>query len=206
MSQIAPGNRLRHFAYIDAVRGYAFLAVLAVHTSLCVGDFPGHWIAEGGGGYGVQLFFLASAVTLCYSMTSRSTVDRFPLTSFYLRRVFRIAPLFWAAMIFYRAFPHVMPSFWLGQWSPHGVQTSYVVVTALFLHGWDPATFNCVVPGGWSIAVEMSFYLVFPLLFSVFRSAKRAFAGVLVTVGRRALRSGQDVPATAWPVVAGDVG
>jgi peptidoglycan/LPS O-acetylase OafA/YrhL len=39
-----------------------------------------------------------------------------------------------------------------------------VALNALFLHGFSPAAINSAVPGGWSIAVEMSFYLVFPLL------------------------------------------
>jgi len=37
-----------------------------------------------------------------------------------------------------------------------------VATTALFVHGFHPQTINSVVPGGWSIAVEMTFYAVFP--------------------------------------------
>jgi hypothetical protein len=54
-------------------------------------------------------------------------------------------------------FPNVMPAFWLSKWALAGVHTSYFVLTALFLHGWNPYTFNSIVPGGWSIAVEMTF-------------------------------------------------
>ena len=53
------------------------------------------------------------------------------------------------------------------RWAPNGVAWWHVLLTALFLHGWHPETINTVVPGGWSIAVEMSFYLFVPLLFSV---------------------------------------
>jgi peptidoglycan/LPS O-acetylase OafA/YrhL len=34
----------------------------------------------------------------------------------------------------------------------------------LFLHGFNPDTIDGVVPGGWSIADEMAFYTIFPLL------------------------------------------
>ena len=34
--------------------------------------------------------------------------------------------------------------------------------TAFFLHGLHPEAINSVIPGGWSIAVEMTFYLFFP--------------------------------------------
>lgn len=46
---------------------------------------------------------------------------------------------------------------------------SYLVANATFVHGLVPPALNTVVPGGWSIAVEMTFYLVFPLVFLVCR-------------------------------------
>jgi peptidoglycan/LPS O-acetylase OafA/YrhL len=153
-----------HFAYIDTVRGVAFLAVLAFHSALTVGHFFGRGILTQGG-YGVQLFFLASAITLCHSMAARQKIDKNPIFYFYLRRLFRIAPLFWIAMVFYWTFPNVMPTFWHSQWAPSGVHPSYFILTTLFLHGWYPYTFNSIVPGGWSIAVEMTFYVFFPLIF-----------------------------------------
>lgn len=168
-----------HFAYIDAVRGLAFLAVLTVHTALTVGHFFSQNILIKAG-YGVQLFFLASAITLCHSMSARKKVDAFPIFFFYLRRLFRIAPLFWAAIVFYWTFPHIMPTFWLSQWAPAGVHPSYFVLTTLFLHGWHPYTFTSIVPGGWSIAVEMTFYILFPLIFYFLGlSLKRTVVAVL---------------------------
>jgi len=170
----------KHFEYIDAVRGWAFLAVLTLHSQLIVGPFLGKELLKGG--YGVQLFFLASAITLCNSMAARQQKDKFPIFFFYLRRLFRIAPLFWCAIIFYWVFPNVTPSYWLSQWAPNGVHPSYFILTALFLHGWHPLTFNSIVPGGWSIAVEMTFYLFFPLLFRLLNSPKRVTIVVLLAV------------------------
>lgn len=170
----------RHFAFLDSVRGMAFLLVIAFHAALSVGPFPGQWFLLQGD-RGVQLFFLASAITLCHSMNQRKQAEAYPVAFFFLRRYFRIAPLFWFAMAFYWVFPHVMPAFWLGQWAPSGVHPSYFVLTALFLHGWHPYTFNCIVPGGWSIAVEMTFYLVFPLLFCWVNSLKRAVIAVFLS-------------------------
>ena len=168
-----------HFAYIDALRGYAFLSVLVMHCALVTGNFFASGLLAQGN-YGVQLFFLASAITLCHSMAARMKMDKFPVFYFYLRRLFRIAPLFWLAMIFYWTFPQVMPPGWYGEWVATDVHPLYFVLTALFLHGWHPFTFNCIVPGGWSIAVEMNFYLFFPLLFFWLNSLKRAAAAVLL--------------------------
>lgn len=72
---------IKHLDYIDAVRGFAFLWVLTLHCAICVGAFPLQWIFLHGV-FGVQLFFLASAVTLRASWAQRSSVDRFPALSF----------------------------------------------------------------------------------------------------------------------------
>lgn len=170
----------RHFAYIDAVRGMAFVGVLLVHAAYSVGEFRGRDLICGE--FGVQLFFLASAVTLCHSMAKRQEDDKYPVLYFYLRRLFRIAPLFWCGLIFYWSFPNVMPRFWLGQWAPQGVRTSYFPLTALFLHGWHPYTFNSIVPGGWSIAVEMTFYVFFPFLFRFLNSITRTMVAALASL------------------------
>jgi peptidoglycan/LPS O-acetylase OafA/YrhL len=37
-------------------------------------------------------------------------------------------------------------------------------MTAAFLHGLHPETITSVVPGGWSVADEVLFYCIFPLL------------------------------------------
>jgi peptidoglycan/LPS O-acetylase OafA/YrhL len=42
-----------------------------------------------------------------------------------------------------------------------------VIETIFFVHGFDPRNFNFIVPGGWSIAVEMQFYIMFPILFFI---------------------------------------
>jgi len=107
----------RHFAYIDAVRGLAFLAVLSNHVAKVDGRFPGWWIWNSGY-YGVQFFFLASAITLCHSMESRKTKDKKPVISFYIRRLFRIGPMYWLAIILYWCLPfECLRSDWLRPFS-----------------------------------------------------------------------------------------
>lgn len=168
-----------HFIYIDALRGIAFLAVLMVHTAFCVGPLMGYNILSAGH-YGVQLFFLVSSVTLCFSMAKRQALDRSPWLFFFIRRFFRIAPLFWMAIVIYSLFPEIIPRFWTEQWAPLGIQRSYYLLTAIFLHGWHPYTINSVVPGGWSIAVEMTFYAVFPISFRFIDTLKKAAIATLL--------------------------
>jgi peptidoglycan/LPS O-acetylase OafA/YrhL len=54
-------------------------------------------------------------------------------------------------------------------WAPDGIGASDVVLTFVFLQWSSVTALNSVAPGGWSIAVEMQFYLLFPLIIYLFR-------------------------------------
>jgi peptidoglycan/LPS O-acetylase OafA/YrhL len=62
---------------------------------------------------------------------------------------------------------------------PEGIAAWHIAVTALFLHGFWPQTINLVVPGGWSIAIEMSFYVVFPWLVNRLRGPQSCLLAAL---------------------------
>lgn len=116
------------------------------------------------GELGVELFFIVSGYTMM--LTFGESIDPASTRSFYIRRIFRIAPLFWSAIIFYLILPAAPDQ---KMWAPDGIDASKVVLTFLFLHWTSATAFNSVVPGGWSIAIEMQFYLLFPLLLYMFR-------------------------------------
>jgi len=94
-------------------------------------------------------------------MEARKKGEARPLAGFFIRRFFRIAPLFYLAIIAYTFYDGMAARYW----APNGIQWWYVPLTAAFLHGWHPETITSVVPGGWSIADEMTFYLFVPFLF-----------------------------------------
>jgi peptidoglycan/LPS O-acetylase OafA/YrhL len=136
------------------------------------------------GGYGVQLFFVVSAFTLFWSLNTRTKIDRKPLAAFFVRRFFRIAPLFWTGLLFYLWHPGK----WRLEFAPDGIRWPHILATLLFVHGWYPSTINSVVPGGWSIGAEVMFYLCIPLLHKLIKSLDGALwialAGTLaVSVG-----------------------
>src|SRR4051812_31822989 len=143
---------------------------MAVHSS----QASSAWSSGAGrqivdqGARGVQLFFVASALTLAMSWHARND----GAVRFYLRRLLRIAPMFWLGTLFFLWLDGFSPRYF----APGGIDGTDVLLTALFLHGWNPDTVNSVVPGGWSIAVEMTFYLVFPLLMLVVRGWLTALA------------------------------
>ena len=160
--------RLRTF---DFLRGLAILGVITSHASL---NFP----SEVGvldfifrlGRFGVQLFFLVSALTMCHMWKQREDEVN-PIFNFYIRRFCRIAPLFWLSIPIYLLINGTGPSYF----APEGISFREIILTISFLHGFWPSSISSVVPGGWSIAVEMTFYLIFPLLALTIKNRSLAY-------------------------------
>lgn len=160
------GSGTRRNASLDLLRGMAILMVVLVH---CQEEARGGgaafaWFAERCGELGVPLFFMVSGYTMM--LTFGGTVDPGAIRSFYIRRIFRIVPLFWAAIVFYLVLTRGQG---ITNFAPDGVSARDVLLTFLFLHWGSVTAYNSVVPGGWSIAVEIQFYLLFPLLIYLFR-------------------------------------
>jgi peptidoglycan/LPS O-acetylase OafA/YrhL len=128
----------------------------------------------GSGARGVQLFYIISAFTLFSTSLQRFPKEPNPRRSFYLRRAFRILPLWWIAAILYVA---IGPMGTSGP-VPEG-RTLDFVLHATFLFGFSPDFMNSLVPGGWSLFCEETFYLLLPLLY--------ARLGSLVAAARLAL-------------------
>lgn len=149
-----------HLAFIDGLRGLAILAVLFIHASQIVASLsqPVRDLTFYGV-RGVQLFFVVSGFTL---MTVHAGRPLEPL-NFAARRFFRIAPMFYVGVALYLLLSRAtaMPL------STRDATALDVIVTLLFVHGWVPSAVNTVVPGGWSIAAEAMFYLMFPAILAL---------------------------------------
>src|SRR6478609_5334711 len=188
----------KRLAFIDALRGLAILGVILVHAEGAVAP-ASPWLHTlmAAGARGVQLFYLASALTLCMSWAARAPHERKPVRNFYIRRLFRIAPMFYFAIAGYLLIYGLSPRYY----APNGIHWYYVAVTALFLNGFHPETITSVVPGGWSIVVEMTFYLMFPLLVQRVRSigALAALFAVSIAAAEVAARAAYRVYAHAYP-------
>lgn len=164
-------NTPRHLDFIDALRAMAILGVMTVHTAQWIppaSETLRNITAEGA--RGVQLFFIVSAMTIFMSMQSRLGSEANPIRNFYIRRFFRIAPLFYLAIIIWL----FLQGFSARYWAPNGINGWTIFLTATFLHGFHPETITALVPGGWSIAVEMTFYLLAPLLFLGLNNRRKA--------------------------------
>lgn len=162
-------HAVKKYAYIDALRGVAILMVILRHSVYYVApDSEALQLLTEGGGRGVQLFYVASALTLCLSWEYRRGTETTQVGNYFVRRFFRIAPMFYLAIAFYLVLNGTLPR----EWAPNGIQWWYVPLTALFLHGALPETVMAIVPGGWSMAVEVGFYLALPIVLARVRSLK----------------------------------
>ncbi len=175
MGEVKLVSSVEKLDYIDVLRGIAILMVMLVHTSQAVNGLSqlvGN-IARYGQ-MGVQLFFVASAYTLCFSRIRRAEEKR-PLISFWIRRFFRIAPLYYVATIAYflaESNMHILDLIKM-PYSQYNFGT--ILANILFIHGFIPSANNNIVPGGWSIGTEMAFYWLFPFLFSLFDRAYKKY-------------------------------
>ncbi|AOZ98545.1 acyltransferase family protein [Flavobacterium commune] len=156
------------FKFIDSIRGVAILMVILVHTSQRIDgiDYVTMMISQYGQ-MGVQLFFLASAYTLCLSAQLRNN-ESLALIKFGIRRFFRIAPLYYLGILIYLVISLMLSKIGSGEFILSNIyNVKNVISNVTFTHGFYPPANNNIVPGGWSIGTEMAFYSIFPLLFLI---------------------------------------
>lgn len=169
-------NKKQRLTWVDALRGWAILGVILVHTGQCgLGELglPGFFstiVHEGA--RGVQLFYLMSGFTMFYTYKNHILHETYYVGNFFIRRFFRIAPLYYIAIAYYLWQDGWGPRYWLGDASQISVWN--IVSNILFMHGLYPYWINSLVPGGWSITVEMTFYLFVPFLILYINSKSKA--------------------------------
>lgn len=155
-------SEIHQYDFIDALRGIAILLVIATHVApIAHPSLPILRMIAQNGAYGVQLFYIVSALTLFLSINQRSHLEKSPIRNFFIRRLFRIVPLFYFSMLLYTLVFGTGPSYW----APDGLKWWHYALTLLFLNGWHPEAINAIVPLGWSIAIEMTFYPFIPFLY-----------------------------------------
>ena len=140
----------RRLPQLDALRGFAILAVLVEHWTGGLRE----WVPIGGGTLGVDLFFTLSGFLitgiLLEGLARRGAETGNVLRGFYVRRIFRLAPAFYAVLL-------ILALLGIGgiasSWPWHVTYLSNVYMAT----GGTESVL-------WTLAVEEQFYLLWPLV------------------------------------------
>lgn len=166
--------------FLDALRGWAIIMVIANHAGgISALTGPLRRITEFGA-YGVQLFFVISAYTIFLTYRNSLGRDPSPTRSFFIRRLIRIVPVYWAGILLYTLVFGLGSRGWVA-----GPEPWHYAWHLLLLNIWHPLTQSSVVPGGWSISVEVMFYLTVPLWVKLIHTQRAAavFAAASMLAG-----------------------
>ncbi|MCG9026037.1 acyltransferase family protein [Laribacter hongkongensis] len=144
------GMRVHGF---DILRGLCALGVACYHVL--------GWLQAGHpynlGLYGVYVFFVLSGASLWIAYADKMT-QGYPLLGFFALRFFRLAPLYWLAVL-------LTPVIVGSGWNLH-----YLALNLSFLFGFGNPGQTAIVTGGWSLGIEFVFYLLFPVLLVLARA------------------------------------
>lgn len=156
-----------HLPGVESTRAYAAFAIVIFHViHLTQAPVPHSlefmkWFF----GYGVPLFFVVSAFSLAYGYEGKLSTKA-QTAEFYLRRVLRIAPLYYLAiavqLVSIKAQGYDMPAF------------GDIALSLGFVFNLSPHMVDGIAPASWSIGVEMLFYAAFPLLLAIATTLPRA--------------------------------
>ena len=173
---------------LDGVRGIAILLVLLFHlessyppsiTRLFFAPLLVGWS-------GVDLFFVLSGFLITgILMKTRNCRNYF--SSFYIRRILRIMPLYLIAVFTYFVVALPLAHHW-GHWQTR--DNSMQMWFWLHLSNWPPAFGNVVPFIGhfWSLSVEEQFYLIWPLVVLLVDPSRLIYLCAMVVATAFALR------------------
>jgi len=118
---------------------------------------------------GVDLFFIISGYTMSMAWQRQRRTGLARTMNFWLARLQRIYPAYLVALTIWVILARAGIA-------PKPTATYDIVMHAMMLHTLDPATFFSVSGVFWTLAVEVHFYLLFPLLITLSRKSRLAVA------------------------------
>ena len=172
--EYSPSRRIR-LAGLDSLRCYAatsiilFHLVLVGHVLLPVSvDFVRSYF-----GFGVPLFFVVSAFSITYGYVDQISGNR-DVEIFLARRVFRIAPLFYAMLVYQLLLLHFIVH--------TDKSCGEIISNVIFIFNFIPNFVDGIVPASWSIGVEMLFYFICPVMMILGRTLRGSMALLVVAL------------------------
>ena len=134
---------------------------------------------------GVDLFMVLSGFCLFWPLCkSHEALENWDWREYAWRRVRRIVPPYYAAILYTIVLPMVLVALFRllrleANWQP--VPSARQILTHIFfIHTLFPDTWKGITGAFWSLGLEAQFYLIFPLVVFAFRQWKLAVLAVMV--------------------------
>lgn len=179
------------FPNLDGLRFLCFLSVFLFHSFYTEYDYilrSGTYIFVkkdlfGNGNIGVNFFFVLSGFLITYLLIEEKHFHgSISIGRFWLRRILRIWPLYFACVIFgFYIFPLI--KIYFGE-TPH--ETAHILSYLTFTNNFDFIRYGLpdasVLGVLWSIAIEEQFYFAWPVLLLVIpeRHYMKLFAAIII--------------------------
>ncbi len=167
---------------LDGLRGIAVLLVLWYHVwEISWLPAPFSWLqfVPETGFIGVPLFFFLSGFVISYPFI-RAQAAHQPMPTwphFAYRRFIKIVPSYVLSIVIAYAIGYAATVRW-GNTPP----LREIVTHLLFIHTWWQETYGSINGVLWTLAVEVEFYLLFPLIWFCFKRAPWITAAAMATI------------------------
>lgn len=159
---------------IDFMRGIMALCVLFYHfTAWTTGIHDSSSVLGRLGIYAVSTFYVVSGISL-YIVYKDKSFGPSGIADFWIKRIFRIAPLFWiATTITIIAIKVAFPNY---VYATDKLWMNFTLTFGFLAH-------NQYIPGGgWSIGNELVFYALFPLFITMTKRTSTMILSVLTAL------------------------
>lgn len=171
-------RRIIYFPGLNGLRFLSALAVIITHVELMQDKlgFENLWdnlLIHNLGVIGVSFFFVLSGFLITFLMIEeKKSFNSFSVKSFYLRRIFRIWPLYFLILIlgFF-----ILPNITYIPFFSENLEFNFspnLIIYLFILPNIALSIFPAVplIGQSWSIGVEEQFYLIWPIIFKFFKN------------------------------------